>query len=318
MSKITTRPKAKHWCLTINNYTPVDEAIFNNPPLFKYAIYGREKGENGTPHLQAFVTMWKQTMLSAMKKIFPRAHLEIKRGSVREAVAYCKKDMDFQEYGVMPLEQNEAGNEKNKEKWDTAKQLAIEGRIDEIDSKIFVQHYGTLKKIRSDYEEIPKDLEWTDKPPNQWIYGPTGTGKSRKAKAENPGHYLKMCNKWWENYAGEETVLMEDIGIAHAYLGDHLKIWADRYGFRAEIKHDSRVLRPQKIIVTSNYHPKELWTDNSVLEPILRRFQVIYLGKEKNGFEEIMRVEEEEKEKEKEKEICKFCYYTPCDCVKII
>jgi len=54
------------------------------------------------------------------------------------------------------------------------------------------------------------------------------------------------------------------------------------------------------------------------LEPILRRFQVIYLGKEKNGFEEIMRVEEEEKEKEKEKEICKFCYYTPCDCVKII
>ena len=35
-----------------------------------------------------------------------------------------------------------------------------------------------------------------------------------------------------------------------------------------------------------------------------------------------MRVEEEkeekEEEKEKEKEICKFCYYTPCDCVKII
>ena len=129
MSKITARPEAKHWCLTINNYTQVDEAIFNNPPLFKYAIYGREKGENGTPHLQAFVTMWKQTRLSEMKKIFPRAHLEIKRGTIQEAVAYCKKDMDFQEYGVMPLEQHVAGNEKNKERWDTAKQLAIEGRV---------------------------------------------------------------------------------------------------------------------------------------------------------------------------------------------
>ena len=94
-----TRAEARHWCLTINNYTQVDEAIFNSPPLFKYAIYGREKGENGTPHLQAYVAMWKQTSLAAMKKIFPRAHLEIKRGTVQEAIAYCKKDMDFQEYG---------------------------------------------------------------------------------------------------------------------------------------------------------------------------------------------------------------------------
>ena len=31
-----------------------------------------------------------------------------------------------------------------------------------------------------------------------------------------------------------------------------------------------------------------------------------------------MRVEEEKKKKKKRKEICKFCYYTPCDCVKII
>ena len=186
MSKITTRARAKHWCLTINNYTQVDEALFNNPPLFKYAVYGREKGENGTPHLQAFVTMWKQTDLSAMKKIFPRAHLEIKRGKVQEAAAYCKKDMDFQEYGVMPLEQNEAGGEAHKEKWEIAKNLAIEGKLDEIDPKIFVQHYGTLKKIRSDYEEIPKDLEWTDKPPNQWIYGPTGTGKPRRSRKCHP------------------------------------------------------------------------------------------------------------------------------------
>ena len=287
--------------VTINNYTASDEAAFKNSSLFKYAVVGKEIGENGTPHLQGYVVMWKIARQSELKKIFPRAHLDIKRGSVHEAAAYCKKDLDFQEYGVLPQEQYEAGAEKTKEKWDIAKNLAKEGKLDEIDSKIYVQHYSTLKKIRSDYEEIPKDLEWTDKPPNQWIYGPTGTGKSRKAKAENPGHYLKMCNKWWENYAGEENVLMEDIGIAHAYLGDHLKIWADRYGFRAEIKHDSRVLRPQKIIVTSNYHPKELWTDNSILEPILRRFQVIYLGKEKNGFEEIMRVERRKRRRKRKR-----------------
>ena len=95
-----------------------------------------------------------------------------------------------------------------------------------------------------------------------------------KQKQKTQDTTLKCVISGGENYAGEENVLMEDIGIAHAYLGDHLKIWADRYGFRAEIKHDSRVLRPQKIIVTSNYHPKELWQDNSILEPILRRFKL--------------------------------------------
>lgn len=102
-------------------------------------------------------------------------------------------------------------------------------------------------------------------------------GKSRKARMENPGFYSKMNNKWWEHYEDEEAVLIEDIGNTHIWMGDFLKIWADRYGFRAEIKNASVVLRPKRIIVTSNYHPRELWPDVSVHDPLLRRFQIIHL-----------------------------------------
>ena len=39
------------------------------------------------------------------------------------------------------------------------------------------------------------------------------------------------------------------------------------------IKGGQITLRPQLIIVTSNYHPKEIWTSPKDLDPILRRFK---------------------------------------------
>jgi len=207
-----------------------------------------------------------------VSRIFPRAYLEVARGTPTEASAYCKKEGNFQEWGLLPM----TGGESTALNWELIKKAAVEGNLDDIPAKEYIAHYGTLKRIEVDNKPIPEDLVWEDNcAPNEWIYGPTGTGKSHFARNTYKGCYLKMNNKWWDQYKDEEVVLIEDVGMTHLWMGDFLKIWGDRYGFRAEVKHLTNVMRPKKIVVTSNYHPSELWADKNVVDPILRRFKLI-------------------------------------------
>lgn len=109
-----------------------------------------------------------------------------------------------------------------------------------------------------------------------WYYGTTGCGKTFAATTEYPDSYRKCANnKWWDGYQDEDSVLIDDLDKSHHYMGFHLKIWADRYSFIAETKGSSRYVRPSKIIVTSNWHPNEIWSESQTLEPILRRFKVV-------------------------------------------
>jgi hypothetical protein len=78
-----------------------------------------------------------------------------------------------------------------------------------------------------------------------WYYGPSGTGKICKARTDRPNAYLTS------KYGG------------------------DRYPFLAEHKGGARKIRPDLVIVTSNYHPNQIWEAHADLGQILRRFEVV-------------------------------------------
>lgn len=204
--------------------------------------------------------------------MMPRAHLEPRKGTIDQAVEYCKKEGDFEEFGVKPKTQQEKGD-SNKKRFADAYQAAKEGRLDDIPGDIRLRYYGTIKKIKEDHDPRPQAL---DELQNEWRYGPTGLGKTRTAHQEYPDAYLKKANtKWWDGYNGQDVVIIDDFDKYHVALGYELKIWLDHNPFIAERKGGSGLIRPKKIIITSNWHPGEIWEDEQTLNPILRRVELI-------------------------------------------
>jgi len=267
--------KARDYCFTLNNYTDAHIQALEDLDCV-YIVYGKEVGESGTPHLQGYVRWASPRTFNATKTAMPDGtHIERKKGTCKQAIDYCKKDGDVYERGDPPMTQEEKGA-ANKRRYAEALDAAKEGRFDDIPEDLYTRHYQTYKKIREDYLPKPQDLDELE---NEWRYGPTGTGKSRSAHEMYPNAYIKKADTiWWDGYNGEDVVIIDDFDKYHVKLGYQLKIWLDHYKFQAERKGGSSYIRPKKIIITSNYHPRDIWDDEKTLNPVLRRVTLVPYG----------------------------------------
>lgn len=275
--------RSRHWCFTLNNYTEQDEnEIFDlaQNKEVKYGIVGREVGEaNGTPHLQGYLSFKETKSLKQCVQLFSsNPHWEMAEGNSLHNQKYCSKEEDYFEWGQRPLTRNEiskVGGESQIERWDLARLKASEGKFEEIPADIYIRNDNALHRIHM--REISKHVTTIDGPLlHEWWYGPSGTGKTQTADAV-PGAYRKdPAERWWDGYNGEETVIIDDFDKYQVKQSGDMKRWLDRYAFQAPVKGGYVLIRPKKIIVTSNYHPSQIWEDEVTRQCILRRVNLQY------------------------------------------
>ena len=75
---------------------------------------------------------------------------------------------------------------------------------------------------------------------------------------------LLECHRWWDGYQEDniahQTVLLDDLHPKWVEK-ERLKNWADRFPFQAEYKGGCMLIRPARIVVTSNYTPEQAKPD---------------------------------------------------------
>lgn len=269
--------RGRSWIFTINNFKS-DDLLCVTRVECEYIIYGIERGSAGTPHLQGFIHFANGKSRSAVAKLLPRAYLEKRRGTVDQAIDYCKKEGLFTERGTKPIDaeaQRVSSLKKAQEKYREIIANAKDGNFEWIEFNhphLWIARCNQLMSMR-----MRKPVILDGELLHEWWVGKTGTGKSRLAWEIYPNHYQKQLNKWWDGYAGEDVVIIEEWSPKNEVSGAQLKVWADRYPFPGQIKGGTLTrIRPIKVIVLSNYTISECFEHHQDRDPLYRRFHELH------------------------------------------
>ena len=235
----------KSWCFTINNYTPEDLRFVKNLECQRLAV-GEEVGENGTPHLQGFVIFKKGYRFSGMKKIFPRAHLQIAK-SWQHAWNYCIKD------GKFHIVCNSTQGKRNDiiAYRDAIKNGHSDRELCDEFPHEFLK-FNRTDRMRRAYIE-PRN--WMTK--CLWIHGPAGSGKSTYIKQKYNFadiDWLEYDGKYFSSYYNRDVVVLDDIDMDLISRSLFLKM-VNHIPYKLRVMGSYQEFNPKLIVIITNDSP---------------------------------------------------------------
>lgn len=254
--------RSKDWCFTVNNYSEDEKTEILNlveNGHAKYLIAGFERGEGGTPHIQGFIQLGTRCRLSTVKTLpgLQRAHLEARRGTVQQAIEYCQKEGEYEEFG--------SPNGQGKRS-DLA---AVKESIDSGASteELWEGHFSSMvryEKAFKRYKSISARRDPNSAPEVYVLWGSTGTGKSRFSRLVDPGLFSvpDVTLKWWDGYEDQKTILFDDFDGKECTVANFLR-FTDRYDVQVPIKGGFTPLLATRIWITSNTSPDD-WFPNEL------------------------------------------------------
>lgn len=234
-----------------------------------WIIYGKEIApKTGTPHLQGFIYMRHPQTIKGMVRKCSGPHYEVAYGDDFAQIKYTTKDGSVTEHGTKPQQ----GKRNDIEK---VKQMVKEHKtMNEIVFEADSYQAARMAELLMKYQKAPI----REKPYVEWIIGRSGSGKTRRAiRIAGEDYWISSDNlQWWDGYYGQKSVILDD------FRGDMCKFnyllrLLDRYPVRVQTKGSSQWLNADKIIITSDRHPKQIFRDcGENLKQLTRRIDLIF------------------------------------------
>lgn len=199
------------------------EIKINNDGVSFY-VYQREIcPKTKAAHYQGFLILNRSQRIKKIKQIIgdEKAHIENAKGTNDQCIAYCTKsetrDPTFTAvtYGSAPISQ--AGKRTD---WDGLKEMLKTRTIKTINDTELIDKFSSLM---GRYKEgvarfckaygiriIYNDIKRTDMTKINIISGPSGCGKTTYVKELKDSYYKDENHLWWDNYDGQENVIVND------------------------------------------------------------------------------------------------------------
>lgn len=277
---MASNARSRRFCFTFNNWTDesrekLQEWLEENT---SFAVFGAEIGQSGTPHLQGYFETNRRRLSSVRRTKFAGKgwHVDVAKGTAEENVAYCKKGQQSKsEWELDGVAGAHYGS--GADVWEHGDEvLPTQGTrvdLDDIRAKVLD---GTITNSRQlaftpglslqAFKMGEIMLRYRSHAPSRapptiyWLFGGTGTGKSR-AVAEFVGQLTAArewdfwkCDlglDWFDGYCGQEIAWFDDFrfGGGKKHFAFLLQLF-DRYHMRVPVKGSSVVWEPKFIFVT--------------------------------------------------------------------
>lgn len=222
--------------------------------IVRYYKFQLEEGEGGRKHYQGCMRLKTNYGLAGAKKALgcEYAHLETAK-HWKKLLEYCGKEETRLDG---PWEEGDPGISGG-ERSDL--QAVCDSVKDGMSLSVVASTYPVQwAKFHKGIVSLHSSLHVAAMRPEIKVYcfyGATGTGKTRKVFEIAPKTYPVFCMKtpWFDGYAGQETMLLDDFGPGMMNI-NFLKRLLDRYPMDLPIKGGSLAMRANTIFITTNYH----------------------------------------------------------------
>lgn len=257
--------RLSRFVFTLNNYDEDSEVLiksFYKKVAPRWIIYGKEKAPTtGTPHLQGACVIGRQVAFTSILHYLPEGiHLAEMKGTPHQNFEYCSKEGDYVEYGTRP----QPGKRNDL--------ITMANLINSGHSLSEICEEDTLASVFIRYPRGCRELENIVRKPRDpdaspptvcWLYGATGTGKTRAAVEFLHKQYGRfwmsgLNPQWFDGYEGQKGVILDDIRPETMPFVNLLKL-LDRYPLRVPIKGSTVEWIPELIIVTTPDRPNIIY-----------------------------------------------------------
>lgn len=247
--------KSRNYCFTAFNDGEFDSLVNYNHR--KYIIGGVETcPSTNTQHIQGYIELDNAYTIKSLKKVARTTHFEERKGTQQQAIEYCMKDNNFQEFGTKA----EQGKRTD---LDSLKESLMRG--DSL-SNISISHFNQFIKY---HKGIQLFKQLNNKQVRDWPcelhihWGIPGSGKSKFVHENNKGAYwlARPTNGslYYYNYQGEEVIIIDDFKGWIPFT--ELLTLCDRYPKKVNTCGGYSEMLCRKVFITSN-HPWMEWYNN--------------------------------------------------------